>query len=108
MRGRIDLQVSLQSYSNPNHLDCGGNHCEGFGSTGLSHCDNRFEFCLRTTTSSSCLSSTQSAGNVEDDSFVFSLAIRSQLGLSDPIVFANIAPPVSQILIKLYSEFSLT
>ena len=53
-----------------------------------------FIFCLRAVGSVTCLS-TITTNDIEDDSFTFTQSVLNELGISNPLQFANILPGVS-------------
>lgn len=81
----INVEVFLNSYSNPSSDDCDGGNCDGFFGT----CDNIFAFCVGHVGSTVCLDSVI-GGIVEDDSFTFTPARVAALGISNPLVFTDL------------------
>ena len=83
---QVDVEVYLESYSNPDHDDCDGGHCETFDNV----CDNIFEFCLREVGSSSCLA-TITTEDIPQDEFMFGDDELEVLGISNPLQFPDIS-----------------
>ena len=82
----VTLEVTLESYSNPDHEECGGEHCEGiFGG----ECDNIFTFCLRSIGSPSCLE-TLTTNDITADEFTFGDSELETLGINNPLEFSVI------------------
>ena len=88
---RLNIEVRLISYNNPDSEDCDGGNCE---SVPIGTCDNIFEFCLRPRGGGSCLL-TLTSDVIEDDSIIFTSAEPSELGLSNPLQFPDILTSVS-------------
>ena len=86
----VDVEIRLESYSNTNHLECGGAHCEAVST----FCDNMFEFCVREVGSSSCLSSIIT-DYIENDELTFSDEELETLGIDNPVRFSDISSMVS-------------
>ena len=81
VRGSVDLEISLVSYSNPDHEDCNGGHCEA---PFTHNCDNYFTFQLRTQASASLFSPETTTNDYGEDMFSFSDAL-DELGISNPL-----------------------
>ena len=90
----VDLEITLVRYRNPSSLACNGGDCDLFSGT----CDNLFTFCLRAAGTSACTYEVSSTDGITDDDFLFTSSILSQIGLSNPTEFRNIAPTVSNYI----------
>ena len=90
----LNVEVMLHSYSNPTSEDCDGGNCEGLIGT----CDNVFTFCLRTVGGSSCLARI-TTDELENDDFTFTPTTLDALGISNPLVFSNIA-----VMVRIYTR----
>ena len=88
--------MQLISYSNPSSEDCNGGNCEGVVGT----CDNIFQFCLRAVGFFSCLSVITTDDIEEDMIFSFGSSELSDLGISNPLQFSNIATTVYKQLVN--------
>ena len=87
----MDLGISLVSYSNPDHEDCNGGHCEAPFSN---NCDNYFTFRLRTQASASLLSPENTTNDYGQDVFSFDESVLDLLGISNPLTYQNLNPTV--------------
>lgn len=85
----------LHSYVNPFSNDCEGNDCDlTFGI----ECDNVFEFCLREV-GGTCLAERITSDDISEDDFTFGADEIERLDISNPLLFPNISPSVSKLLL---------
>ena len=98
---KVDVYVQLHSYLNPRSHDSNGEDCDYvyFFTTSTKTCENGFEFCLQSTSSSDndCPYGKKSTGKkfIENDNFEFTTNIVSDLGIQNPLVFSDLPPEVS-------------
>lgn len=90
----LDVEVRLESYSNPDTKECGGGHCETFPTLeGI--CDHMFSFCVRAVGSEDCLTSTITSQYIQKDRLTFSQDELNTLGISNPLHFSGITSTVN-------------
>ena len=89
---RLDIEVRLDSYSNPSSEDCDSLPCDIVGPR---TCDNEFNFCLAQRGTDVCSSNIITSGILSDDSFTFGALELSQLSISNPLLFSDVSTTVS-------------
>ena len=85
VRGSVNLEVSLVSYSNPSNNACNGGHCEA----GLGECDTYYYLQLVTKDSSTPLY--KETNNYTGKVF---LSVPTRVGIAEPMTFSNLNPTV--------------
>ena len=89
---RLNVEVRLEFYNNPNSQNCDGDLCDDSSDAG-EMCDNIFEFCLRPRGGGSCIL-TLTSNEISEDTIVFTPSQPAQLGLSNPLLFPDISNSV--------------
>lgn len=84
----IDIEVQLYSYSNPSQ-DSDYTPCVD------GNCSNEFQFCMRPRYTSDCRHGQVTTNVTTRNSFSFTPAVLSQLGIMNPLLFSNFTPQVS-------------